>query len=404
MCAELISEKKSAFLAYTPKLFYFICYVPLNHLIMAHIIVSKTELYSKLSIVSKIISGKNTLPAYDNFLFEVDNDSLVKVIAGEDGGQLSANIDCTAENLSGTSFMLNAKTILDGLKDIPEQPLKIEVDTKTVCVRYSNGRFEMAAYDSSEYPKIAINSPEPPYSILGSKFLSGLRQVQFCCANDELRPVMNGVFLDKESDRITFVATDGSSLALYEEKVDFQRKDKSSFILPGKMARILSKITSAAEDVLISIGSDNVSFEFASFVLICRMVEGRYPNYRSVIPDNQNRARLVKDSLLSALKRVSVFSSTSSSLVILKFDSNKITLSGRDYAFSYSAEESVDLISYDGSKIEIGFNSNKLIDLLSNVPTEEVIISLNDPSRAGVITCPDESSITYLLMPLSINQ
>ncbi len=371
------------------------------------ITISKSELLSKLSAVGKIIQAKNQLPAYNNFLFEVDEDGLLKVTAGEEGGRISTNIECQAD-FTSLSFMIDAKTILDGCREIPEQPLIMSiVDKKTyleICVRYANGKFELVGGKADEFPILNLSGSEEPFTLNAQDFLYGIRQAQICSAHDELRPTMNGVFLDKDIDKITYVASDGSTLAMIEYTI--QPDKRSSFILPERMSRVLSKIVPAnCEEINVTVSEKNVIFEFDCFCLTCRMIEGRYPNYRSVIPQkNDKKATFVKSDLISALKRVAVFCNISSSLVVMNFEDEKLTLSGHDIDFSTSAEEEV-AITYSGNPIKIGFKSSSLIELLSNIPGPEVSMTLLDPSRAALLRRSDEqeNGLTYIIMPMTIN-
>lgn len=372
------------------------------------ITVSKSELFNKLKAVGRIIQPKNSLPAYDNFLFELEEEGLLLITAGEEGGRISTNVECQSD-FTSLSFMANAKTILDGLKEIPEQPLIISLNPAEkyvkICVKYSNGKFEIVGAPGKEYPAMNKETLDNPFMLDGDDFLYGIREVQICCANDELRPVMNGVFIEKGADSIAYVASDGSTLGLVNNPI--AHGEKSSFIFPTKFAKLISTIMPAGcEDLTITVGKTNVVFEFETFRLMCRMIEGRYPNYRSVIPQNNNKTALFKKAeLLSALKRVSVFCPINSSLIVMSFENGQLKLSGHDLDFSTSAEETVPIISYKGGPIEIGFKSTFLIELLTAIPSEDVSISMLEPSKAALLkrTDEEECSLTYLIMPLSIN-
>lgn len=364
------------------------------------ITVSKTALSDKLKSVGRIIQPKNSLPAYDNFLFVVDEFGVILVTAGEEGGRISTNIDGAAD-FTNYTFMANAKTLLDGLKEIPEQPL-IE---KELIVKYANGKFSIPLEKGDQYPSMSTDDTASPILVSGNDLLYGIRQVLFCSANDELRPVLNGVYFDIGLDSMSFVATDGTRLAMIENPSPYTRKERAAFILPSKFAKVLSNIVPEdCMEVEISVNKTNILIEFDSYRLICRMIEGRFPNYRAVIPQKQpNRAVLKKTDIVSALKRVSVFCSESSSLVVLKFDSTSLKIETHDLDFSKSAEETITLQS--GCNIEIGFKSSFLIEMINNIPSEDITISMSDPSKASIFTRCDEEvrSLTYLLMPLSIN-
>lgn len=369
------------------------------------ILVSKTALLDKLKSVGRIIQPKNTLPAYDNFLFVIDESGFIQVTAGDEGGRISTNVDGKADFVN-RSFLASAKTLLDGLKEMSEQPLTISIYEKEMVVKYANGKFTMPIEDGKQYPEMNIDDSSHSFLLSGNDLLYGVRQVQFCSANDELRPTMNGVYFDIDLEKTSYVGTDGSRLAMVELPASYTRKERAGFILPSKFAKLLSNLV--PEDCLeleVKVNRTNVQFDFDSYRLVCRMIEGRYPNYRAVIPQNQSkRVVLKRNDLLAALKRVSVFCNISSSLVVLKFDKSSLLITAHDFDFSKSAEETV--ILQDGCEaIEIGFKSGFLIELVNSIPSEDISISMTDPSRAAVLSRCDEEerSLTYLLMPMSIN-
>ena len=353
------------------------------------ITVSKTALSDKLKSVGRIIQPKNSLPAYDNFLFVIDEFGVILVTAGEEGGRISTNIDGTAD-FTNYTFMANAKTLLDGLKEIPEQPLIISILEKELIVKYANGKFSIPIEKGDQYPSMSTDDTASPFLVSGNDLLYGIRQVLICSANDELRPVLNGVYFDIGLDSMSFVATDGTRLAMIENTSAYTRKERAAFILPSKFAKVLSNIVPEdCMEVEISVNQTNILFEFDSYRLICRMIEGRYPNYRAVIPQKQpNRAVLKKADIVSALKRVSVFCDESSSLVVLKFDSDSLKIAAHDLDFSKSAEETITLQS--GCNIEIGFRSSFLIEMMNNIPSEDIAITMSDPSQASLLTRCDE--------------
>ncbi|WP_321331834.1 DNA polymerase III subunit beta [uncultured Bacteroides sp.] len=371
------------------------------------ITVSKSELYNKLSTIGKIISTRNSIPSFDNFMFVVD-EGLLTITAGEEGGQLSTNIESITdmESFANVSFLIEAKIILDGLREIPEQPIVIEIEINKeffdICVRYSNGKFELIGSNSDGYPTIDFDASEEPIKISSESFLYGIRQSQICCGNDELRPQLNGMLIEKVKNGITYVSSDGAMLGMVEHS--HEGKEKSSFIVPGRMVRILSKMyLPVEEDVIITLGKGNIEISFGKYKMVCRMLEGRFPNYRSVIPlDNEKIATFNKADMVSALKRVEVFCNANSSLVILKFEENNLLISGYDFVFSTSAEENIE-VSYTSDPIEIGFKSSALIDLLFNIPSTEVVMSMKEPSSAALLRRSDSEDLTYLIMPMTIN-
>lgn len=370
------------------------------------ITVSRTALLDKLKSVGRIIQQKNSLPAYDNFLFVVDDAGFIQVTAGEEGGRITTNIDATTD-FTNHSFMVNAKILQDGLKDMAEQPLDISILKKEMVVKYANGKFSLPIELGSIYPEMNTEMDGQPFLIPGDSLLYGIKQVQFCCANDELRPVLNGVYFDIDLEKMSYVGTDGTRLAMIENSAAYKRKERASFILPSKFAKLLSNIVPVDFlELEISVNKTNIVFDFESYRLVCRMIEGRFPNYRGVIPKKQiKRVVLKKIDFVAALKRVSVFCDPASSLVVLKFDSTELTITAQDYSFSKSAEETVSLQT-GCEQIEIGFKSSYLIEMVNSIPSENISISMNDPSTAAILArCDKEvNDLTYLIMPILINK
>lgn len=373
------------------------------------ITVSKVELFNKLRSIGKIIPSKSSLPAYDNFLFNVNESGKLFITAGDEGGRMSIYVDCLTD-FSGEMVMVPAKTILDALKEIPEQPIMFELEKQknyfNIRCEYSGGRFELLGGLGTEYPIIEMRNEESPIKVFTEDFLYGIRQVQFCAADDELRPVINGIYFDKVDDKVTYVASNGTILGMVETTLE-SGTGKSAFIIPSKYAKILSSIIPAdCQEVEIIVDSTNIAFNFDGYSLLCRMIEGRFPNYRAVIPTKNDKKTIVsKDELLAALKRVSVFSNRSTSLVAINAAANEIVLKAQDIDYSISAEEKLPIDDYQGAPIKIGFNANYLKELLSNIPSEKLVMSFMDPSRAALLHRCDEDSIslTYLIMPISIN-
>ncbi|WP_294591575.1 DNA polymerase III subunit beta [uncultured Bacteroides sp.] len=372
------------------------------------ITVSKSELFSKLKILGKVIQAKNTLPAYDDFLFVMDKDGILTVTAAEEGGRITTNIDCYSD-FKDSRFTINAKTILEALKEIPEQPLIIDISPNDKCVEmvcaYSNGKFSIVGQLGNDYPEMLFVQPSKPIILQTADFLHGIRQVKMCCANDQLRPVMNGVYFDRNLDSISYVATDGTVLAVLEYPATHV-SDRNSFIIPSRFAGILSNIIPAdCEEITITIASNNACFEFDNFRLTCRLIEGRYPNYNAVIPKgNDKLAVIATDEVISALKRTSVFTNPNTMAIKLSF-SDQLLIQVQNLDYSTSAEEVIPLDSYRGGHINMGFNSTHLIELLSNIPSEKVCISMKEANLAAVLTPAVESGSKFLciIMPISTN-
>lgn len=370
-------------------------------------IVSSTGLFSHLQAVSRVINSKNSLPILDCFLLEL-TDGTLSITASDSETTLCTTIEVNECDVDGR-FAVSSKTILDALKEIPEQPLTFDVnlDNMEIRVAYQNGKYSLMGQNADEYPMTpALGSNAVHVSMGASVILSGINRSLFATADDELRPVMNGVYFDISTENITFVASDGHKLVRNKSFVA-RGDEKAAFILPKKPATLLKNLLPKEQgDVQIDFDDRNAVFTLENYSMTCRLIEGRYPNYNSVIPQgNPFKAVIDRQMFISALRRVSVFSSAASSLIKLRFDSNLIQISAQDIDFSTSAEETF-ICQYEGNPMNIGFKSTFLIDILNNIASQEVVMELNDPSRAGVIVPVDQEEgddLLMLLMPMMLN-
>ena len=342
-------------------------------------IVSSTGLFSHLQAISRVINSKNSLPILDCFLMEL-TDGTLSLTASDSETTLSTSLEVNESDGDGR-FAVSSKTILEALKEIPEQPLTFLVNTENleITVQYQNGK----------------------YSLMGQ-----INRSLFATADDELRPVMNGIYFDITTEDITFVASDGHKLVRNKTFVA-HGDEKAAFILPKKPATLLKNLLPKEQgDVQIDFDDRNATFTLENYSMICRLIEGRYPNYNSVIPqDNPHKATIDRMMLISALRRVSVFSSQASSLIKLRLSENQIQISAQDIDFSTSAEETL-TCQYTGSPMSIGFKSTFLIDILNNISAQEILFELADPSRAGVIVPVEQEEkedLLMLLMPMMLN-
>ena len=369
-------------------------------------IVSSTGLFSRLQAISRVINSKNSLPILDCFLLEL-TDGTLSITASDSETTLSTSIETNEYDTDGC-FAVNSKTILDALKEIPEQPLTFEVnESMEIVVKYQNGKYSLMGQNADEYPQSANLGSNAVHVGLGVEVLmNGINRSLFATADDELRPVMNGIYFDITTEDITFVASDGHKL-VRNKSYKARGNEKAAFILPKKPATLLKNLLpKETGDVQIDFDDRNAMFTLENYSMTCRLIEGRYPNYNSVIPQNNpHRATIDRAAFVSALKRVSVFSSAASSLIKLRLDMNTIQISGQDIDFSTSAEETL-MCQYEGNQMSIGFKSTFLIDILNNISSQEVVMELADPSRAGVIVPVEQNEdedLLMLLMPMMLN-
>lgn len=370
-------------------------------------IVSSTSLLSHLQAISRVINSKNTLPIMDCFLFNLQ-DGTLSITASDTETTMVTSIEVTESDSDGR-FAIVARTLLDAMKEIPEQPLTFNLNPNTleITVQYMNGQYTVMGQNADEYPQPATLGDNAVHvNIPADVLLNGINRALFATADDELRPVMNGIYFDITPDDITMVASDGHKL-VRNKNLSVKGSEKAAFILPKKPANLLKNVLTKEENsVSIDFDDRNAVITLEKYRMVCRLIEGRYPNYNSVIPQN-NPYKITIDRavLLSALRRVSVFSSQSSSLVKLRMGDNKLVISTQDLDFSTSAEETL-VCQYEGNPMSIGFKAPFLIDILNNLPGQDVIIELADPSRAGVIVPAEQEEncdLLMLLMPMMLN-
>lgn len=369
--------------------------------------VSSTALLSRLQSISKVIASKNSLPILDSFLFDLDGNKLT-ITASDAETRLVTSVEVM--NSKGTGlFAVSAKILLDPLKELPEQPLTFDINDENleIFIHFQNGKYNFIGQKGDTYPlQKPLNDNAIAIIVDSQMLLNGISRSLFATADDELRPVMNGIYFDIHTDDLTFVASDGHKLVRLRN-LSVKSPERASFILPKKPANLLKNLLGKeTEMVNIKFDDNNAYVNCANFEMVCRLIEGRYPNYNSVIPqENPFKVTIDRISFLNALKRVSVFSNPANSLVKLQLKESEMVVSAQDIDFSTSAEEKI-VCQFDGTELNIGFKATYLIEILSNINSEEVILELADPSRAGLIV-PAENEENedqlMLLMPMMLN-
>ena len=372
-------------------------------------VVSSNELLNHLQAVSRVISTKNTLPILDNFLFKLESNQL-EITASDLESTLVTTMGI--ENVTDEgSIAIPARLLTDTLKEFPEQPLTFEVDLNklSVVINSENGKFTIVGYNAGEFPQMPTVKPDKKASIelAPDILLSGISNTLFATADDELRPVMNGVFIELSTDDLTFVASDAHKLVKYK-RTDAKAGENSSFILPKKPASLLKNVLPKEENnVGIEFDDKNAFFSMTEYRLVCRLVEGNYPSYSSVIPtENPNKLTIDRLEFLNTLRRVSVFSNQASNLVKIQLTGNQVTVSAQDIDFSISAYERIKC-QYEGDDMEIGFKSTFLLEILANLTSSDIVMELSDPTRAGILLPAEQDNesedVLMLLMPMMIN-
>jgi len=370
-------------------------------------VVSSASLSSHLQVVSRVIASKNTIPILDCFLFELKGNTLT-ITAADSETRMITSVEVS--NVEGEGvFAIPAKNLLDSLKELPEQPITFDINDEdfNMFIYYENGKYNFIGLNGDEYPQAKpLKDGAAKIEISADNLLSGISRTLFATAEDELRPVMNGILFDISETEITFVASDGHKLVRFK---NFSAKgnEKAAFILPKKPANLLKTVLPRETGgVTIGFDDNNAYITMENMVIISRLIEGRYPNYNAVIPqDNPFMITVDRLLLVNALKRVVVFANPGSSLIKLQLSPNSIFISAQDIDYSTSAEETVACV-YEGEEISIGFKGTYLIEILSNIPSAEAVLQLADPSRAGLMLPAEneaDEDLLMLLMPMMLN-
>lgn len=370
--------------------------------------VSSSALSSKLNMLAKVIGSKNSLPILDCFLFQVANGEM-SITASDSDNVIKSTLALTDHDGEG-EFCVPNRVILDALKELPEQPLHFDVDTagEAVAIKivYQNGLYNFTGQSAEEYPRTqSMNDACTTVSLPTEMLINNISRSLFATANDELRPVMNGIYFDLTADALAIVASDGHKL-VRSKNFTIKSESPSAFNLPKKPASLLKNILSKdGDDAIIKFDDRSAEIQFTDGVMRCRLIDGRYPNYNSVIPNNPNEVTVDRRGLQSALRRVLPFASESSQLIRFHIESGRFEVSSEDIDFSTSAKEQLSC-EHNGSPISIGFKGSSLMEILSNLTSDNIIIQLADPSRAGIIVPaeqPENEDILMLIMPMLLN-
>ena len=369
--------------------------------------VSSTALSSRLSALSRVINSKNSLPIRGDFLFEVIDGRLF-LTASDSEVMMKTSLELTDCDVDGR-FCVGNHDLLEGVKGVSEQPITMDVDLQAniAKVSYQNGMFSLPVENADEFPQAQqIGEGATVITISTSVLAENVNRSLFATAQDELRPVMNGIYFDLTPDCLAIVASDGHKL-VRNKVLNIRSEQPASFILPKKPATLLKSVLGKqGGDVVIRFDDRNAEINYEDGIIVCRLIEGRYPNYNSVIPQsNPNQLTVDRVGLLSALRRVQPFSNESSNLIRFHVENGILQLDAEDYDFSKTATERMSC-DYNGMPMSIGFKGSSFIEILGNFDCSEVIVQLADPSRAGLVLPseqPADQDVLMLMMPMLIN-
>ena len=371
-------------------------------------IISSSLLLKNLQAVIGVINSNNTLPILDDFLFDLKED-LLTVTTSDLETTMSVTVKPDKSEADG-SVAIPAKILVETLKTLPDIPVSFSIDLGTLLIEISagEGKYKLSVHRSDEYPRTPPLEEPTSITIPSGVLSKAINKTIFATGNDELRLVLSGVFCQLSPDDIIFVATDAHKLVRYT-RMDVKAEASAAFILPKKPLNLLKNILATQDtEVAVEYNRTNAFFSFLNISLICRLIDGKYPNYEAVIPkDNSNHMVIDRMSLLNSIKRVSIFANQSTHQVRFKITGKELLLTAEDVDFSNEGKERL-TCSYDGEDLEIGFNSKFLMEMLSNIDADEVKMEMSGPNRAGLLLPANvenkDEDILMLVMPVMLNK
>ncbi|MCX6180542.1 MAG: DNA polymerase III subunit beta [Bacteroidetes bacterium] len=370
-------------------------------------IVSSAPLLKQLQLISGVLNSSNALPILDNFLFNIDEGNLT--ISASDL-EITMSTQLQIESKEKGKVAIPAKLLIDTLKTFPDHPLTFSINKENFGVEILSdyGKYKLSGFNGEEFPKTPAIEQASTVEINAKVLLNAINKTLFAAGNDELRPVMSGVFCELSAENITFVATDAHKLVRYRRN-DSKSDRTASFILPSKPLTILRSNLGGKDSVVkVEYNQSNAFFTFDNVNLICRLIEGKYPNYEAVIPKkNPNILTIDRSLFLNSVRRVSIFANKTTHQVRLKINGSELNISAEDLDFSNEASERL-TCQYEGDAMEIGFNSRFLIEMLNNMDSNSINIEMSAPNRAGILVPSaeekkEEEDILMLVMPVMLN-
>jgi DNA polymerase-3 subunit beta len=369
-------------------------------------VISASSLLKHLKSIGGVLNTSNTIPILDCFLFEISKDELT--LSASDM-ETTITTSLKVDSSESGNIAIPAKTLMDSLANLPEQPISMIIDKTrhSVKLKTETGDYNISGQNGDEYPKMPKLDSETSIVIKSDVLLSAINKTIFATGNDDLRPVMSGVFCQFSEVNSIFVATDAHKLVRYTRN-DAKAGTAASFIMPKKPLNVLKGLLTGIDDaVKIEFNKSNALFSFGNVNLICRLIDGKYPNYEAVIPkQNPNKLTVDRASFLGALKRVSVFSNKATHQIRVKVTGSQLRISAEDLDFANEGHELL-TCTYVGEDMEIGFNSRFLVEMVSNLDCDEIVIEMSAPNRAGIILPNNKANpaedMLMLVMPVMLN-
>jgi len=369
-------------------------------------IVNSSYLLKQLSNINGVITTNPVVPILENFLFEINKSSLTVTASDL---QTSMITELSVESKEKGNIAVPARILLDTLKNLPDQPVTFSIDETTYSIEISsdNGRYKLSGENATDFPKVPAVSNDFSASISSEVLARAVNNTIFATSSDELRPAMTGVYVNLGEKNTTFVATDGHRLVRYR-RTDIKSDNGNSIIIPRKALNLL-KATLPTEntDVTIDFNMSNAFFKFGNIRMICRLIDERFPDYENVIPSqNPIKMTISRTDLLGSLKRISIYANKTTHQVRLKITGSELQVSAEDLDFSNEANERLSC-EHEGDDIEIGFNAKFLIEMLTNLDTDQIKLNMSASNKAGVIFPAEKDKaedILMLVMPVMLNQ
>ncbi|UAY52002.1 DNA polymerase III subunit beta [Ferruginibacter albus] len=367
-------------------------------------IVSSSALLKQLQQISGVINANTVLPILEDFLFEIEKNKLT-VVATDLETVMKIHMDIEAKD-SG-KVCIPAKILMDSLKNIADQPLTFTIDKSfAVEITSDNGKYKVMGENPDNFPKEPLADDASSFTISSSALVTAINKTLFAVSNDDLRPAMTGVFFELDKKGMTTVATDAHRLVRYK-RTDVSAPKSDTFIVPKKPLNLLKAALPDNEDELtVSYNSNHFFVKHGGTELVCRLIDARFPDYKVVIPaDNPYKLNVNKSDFQSALRRVSIFSNKSTNQVALSISGSELQLAAQDVDFSFEGNERM-ACQYDGEDLQIAFNAKFLIEMLGAATTDEIVVELSTPTKAGIIKPSEQDEnedVLMLVMPLMLN-
>ena len=360
--------------------------------------VSKEKLLEGLQTVQNVVSTRTTLPILSNVLLEAADGQLLLTTTDLDVG-MRGGVEATVEKPGAAT--LPARRLFNIVRELPSAEILLEVDSKSVAsIRCGPSYFKILGLPQEEFPPLPKFEGAKTFTLRQKDLKDGLKKTAYAISTDETRYVLNGILFSFKDNKLTLVATDGRRLALVDIELEFPRSHEVDLILPTKAVTELSRLVSEEGDIKMSVSDNQVAFEVDGTLLVSKLIEGNYPNYRQVIPpEAKERITLERESFLSTVHRVSLLSSEKSNSVKLVFSKNNIDIIATTPEVG-EARESLP-VSYKGREFSVAFNPEFLMAPLRALPNDEVFLDLIDEMSPGVIKV--QSPFLYVLMPMRIS-